>query len=323
MTLLERVSEFTNLLSAFGQCARGKRGSHGYQKLLFNRGEKLLRVRDALLKGRYEWGEYREFWIKDPKARLVSAAPFKDRLVHTAIHNVIEPYFEKMMSKSVYACRKGKGNRRAVIDLLQVLKALGPNRFVIKLDVKSYFASIDHAILFEKLASVLPDQSLNDVLWSLLWSHPTYGKCGVGIPIGNLTSQLFANVYLMSADNAAVNHLADRGFYFRYMDDLVIVTREKVLTMAAAHAVVAHVEGALKLKIPFHKQVPLGDAPVPFLGFVLNHDGYRILRRNERRLVKKQRRLKKQKARPSYLAQVNLSFEAWRDLGILQKEHAA
>ena len=119
MTLLERVCDFENLLFAFRQCARGKRGSYGYQKLLMNLGEKLLAVRNELQENRYEWGEYREFYIRDPKCRLVSAAPFRDRVVHTAIHNILEPYFEKKMADGVYACRKGRGNRNAVIALLR------------------------------------------------------------------------------------------------------------------------------------------------------------------------------------------------------------
>ena len=314
MTLLERVCDFENLLFAFRQCARGKRGSYGYQKLLLNLGEKLLAVRNELQENRYQWGEYREFYIRDPKCRLVSAAPFRDRVVHTAIHNILEPYFEKKMADGVYACRKGRGNRNAVIALLRRLKELGPERFVIKLDVKSYFASIDHEVLFRKLAGELPDDSLNPLLRSLLRNHPLYAERGVGIPIGNLTSQLFANVYLSDADEVAMRHLPD-GFYFRYMDDLVLGARDKTTAMDAAHAVVLHAESELRLKIPFHKRVPLGSAPIPFLGFVAHHDGYRVLRRNERRFHKAQRRLEKKNARPSTLAEAELSFRAWTNLG--------
>lgn len=314
MTLLEQVADFENLVRAFRQCSKGKRRSYGYQKLLSNLGEMLLQIQADLHSGHYEWGKYREFWIHDPKRRLVSAAPFRDRLVHTAMHNIMEPYFDRKMVDGVYACRQGKGNRHAVVALLEKLKQYGAERFVLKLDVKSYFATIDHGVLFEKLTEGLPDESLNMLLKSLLSNHPVYAKAKAGIPIGNLTSQLCANIYLMTADEIAIQHLPE-GFYFRYMDDLVLGARSKQAVLKAASAVITHVESELKLSIPFYKRVPLGNAPVPFLGFVLNQDGYRILRRNERRYQRKRRRLEKQGERLSRLAQVELSFNAWANLG--------
>ena len=164
MTLLEQVADFENLVRAFRQCSKGKRRSYGYQKLLSNLGEMLLQIQADLHSGHYEWGKYREFWIHDPKRRLVSAAPFRDRLVHTAMHNIVEPYFDRKMVDGVYACRQGKGNRHAVVALLEKLKQYGAERFVLKLDVKSYFATIDHGVLFEKLTEGLPDESLNMLL---------------------------------------------------------------------------------------------------------------------------------------------------------------
>ena len=313
MTILEKIASFENLLQAFSECSRGKRRSSGYQRASFAYGERLITVQKKLLADSYLWNGYREMIVKDPKTRLVMAAPFMDRVVHTAIHRVLEPIFEPYLSSSVYACRKNKGNRYAAIDLFNILKTYGPQRFVIKLDVKKYFHSISHEILLSQIFSILPDNSIEKLLISLLNSQPTYAKNGYGIPIGNLSSQLFANLYLIPADEVALKGIED-GFYFRYMDDMVIGGKNKRKVLDTADTVISLVNEKLKLSIPFEKKMPIGNGPVPFLGYVLDHTGYRVLARNYRRHTKRITRLIKSKAKPSELAMRELSFEAFASL---------
>ena len=116
-TLIERVSDFSNLYYAYRACRRGKRRSVDYQRTSFAIGEKLRTVQEQLCRGHYQWGGYKEFYVHDPKKRLIMCAPFLDRVVHHALCQVIEPTLDQLMPKCVYACRKGKGNRAAVIDL--------------------------------------------------------------------------------------------------------------------------------------------------------------------------------------------------------------
>jgi hypothetical protein len=312
--LLERISTFDNLIRAFAECARGKRASVGYQRAMFANGERLLTLQRKLRDGTYVWQPYREILVKDPKARLVMAAPFMDRVVHTAIHRIVEPIFEARLPPSVYACRKGRGNRLAARDLLAALQAIGPSRFVVKLDVQRYFDSIAHEVLLCMIRAVLPDPSLDLLFDSLLRSHPVYAARGYGIPIGNLSSQLFANFYLTEADAMATAELGGDGFYFRYMDDMVLGGPDKKRVLDVADQVVAFVTDQLRLAIPFTKRMPLGNAPVPFLGYLLDHTGYRILARNGRRHGKRMKRLKKLGARPSQLAMRELSFAAFARL---------
>lgn len=312
-TLLDEVTAFGNLARAFQLCARGKRASTGYQRAMFAHGEKLVAMRGRILSGQYRWGRYRELLVRDPKSRRVLAAPFMDRVVHTAIHEIIEPILDPLIPESVYACRHGKGNRKAATDLLEVLSEHGKDRFVIKLDVAQYFASIRHDVLLAKLFEALPDRSLEPLLASLLRSHAEYASRGYGIPIGNLTSQVFANFYLVSADRVATQQLGG-GFYFRYMDDMILGGRDKSVVLDAADAVIEHVESELRLSIPYFKRMPLGNAPVPFLGYMLDHGGYRILSRNKRRFIKRMRRLERSGARPSRMAQSELSFRSFENL---------
>jgi hypothetical protein len=198
--------------------------------------------------------------VKDPKRRIILAAPFIDRVVHTAIHQVIAPIIEQHLSAATYACRQKMGNRAAAQTLLAHLQSLGSERFVVKLDIANYFASIPHRQLLERLLPLLPDCSCQQLLVTLLRSHPEHSHSGIGIPIGNLTSQLFANFYLASADQIALTNLGKQGFYIRYMDDMVIGGRNKGVVLDCASAIILQFESELSLRLPCHKRVPLGAA---------------------------------------------------------------
>lgn len=313
MTLLERVADFQNLMLSLRLCGRGKRQSRGYQELRFRTGEQLIEIRSALLNGTFIWGPYRQFEIRDPKKRLISAAPFGDRVVHTAICQIIEPILDPLLQGAVYACRKSKGNRNAVIDLLLCLRRFGPGRFVMKLDIERYFESIRHDVLFAKLSEQWPDESLNPLIWSLLRSHPEYGPRGVGLPIGNLSSQLFANFYLASIDELISQDNKD-GFYFRYMDDFVIGGPRKSKILDIADAAIERLGTELGLSVPISKRVPLGNSPVPFLGYLLDHANHRPLSRNQRRHHKSVERLVLAGEPESRLEKTRISYRAWAEL---------
>lgn len=326
MTLLERVAGFENLVHAYRECARRKRFSMGYHKTRFNLNETLVDIGEHLLAGKYQWGPYREFYVCDPKRRLIMAAPFMCRVVHHAIHRVIEPILDPRLSDSVFACRHGRGNRLAAQTLMRRLALIGPERYVIKLDVSRYFPSIPHAVLLEKLMACFPDDSLRPLLRSLLESHSVYAEAGRGIPIGNLTSQLFANFFLSDADGVACRslgtpfywldeaELSAEAFFVRYMDDVILMARDKRRVCEAAERVVAEVQERLQLKIPMRKRMHIAADPVPFLGYVMDHEGFRPLARNRRKIARKLRRLEKRGERPSMIAQVRLSYDAWSNL---------
>lgn len=316
MNLLKKIADFENLLIAFKDCSRGKRRSGGYQYFLLNYGENLLNMSEEILSTQtYNWGGYREFYVTDPKLRKIMAAPFKDRIVHTAIHNMINPIIDPLLGERTYACRTGKGSRHAVIRLLNQLKVMGKKRYCIKLDVQKYFESINHQILYQMLNHHLPDSSCSQLIQDLLKTHTS------GIPIGNLTSQLFANFYLSPLDKLACYHLGinfnsddqePHALYLRYMDDMVIVADKKELAIDTARKLLALAENFLELRIPSRKYMSLSNDPIPFLGFVLSETGYRPLKRNVRRFEKRQKRITHTSL--SYQAQVAQSYQAWKQL---------
>ena len=324
MNLLHKVASFENLLLAYQSCRRGKKATLGDQKFFTNYPERLLELQDQLLNNTYRWGEYREFYVIDPKKRLIMAAPFKDRIIHHAIHRVISPMVENGLSDSVCACRLGMGNQYAVLELAKYLRD-HQNRHAIKLDVKQYFPSIDHKILFEDLNKVLPDISLSKLLWTLIQSHPRYAKIGSGIPIGNLTSQLFANFYLVPVDKVVCDSLgieykdravetnASNAFYLRYMDDLLIISDEKNLAcIASKNAVSKSLDR--NLIIPIYKRMHLGNDPIPFLGYLVRNNQIAPLSRNIRKIKRRITRLEKTDQRDSYKAMVRSSYDNWASL---------
>ncbi len=324
MLLLNKIAQFANLFTAFKACSRGKRQKVGFQNFLFNYGERLKLIEHELLKTQtFKWGHYREFEVYDPKRRLITAAPFQDRVVHTAIHQIINPLIDSTLGQYTYACRKNMGNRNAVLKLFNFLQQVKHNRYCIKLDVKKYFANIDHAILLDQLSAILPDNSIQYLLRDLVKSHPQLAQDEKGIPIGNLTSQLFANLYLSPLDKLACRLLQldfnnpsneSNNFYIRYMDDLVIITPDKQKTFHCANLLVDFAQQKLKLSIPNYKKVILSNDPIPFLGFVLDHQGYRVLSRNKRKFTRKIVRANKNNINFSHIALMNQSYQAWRSL---------
>jgi len=322
--LIDRVSDFENLLTAFRLCSRGKKSTGGYQHFLFNYGEKLKSIEQEIKEtNNFRWSGHREFYVHDPKKRKIMAAPFRDRIVHTAIHEILNPIIDHELGARTFACRIGLGNRAASIRVQKQLAMMKQERYCVKLDVQKYFASINHEVLYNMLIKEFPDSSLNKIIFSLIRSNKQLNSRGKGIPIGNLTSQLFANFYLTGIDKKACelleidfaqDHFEEKAMYIRYMDDMVIIATSKNKALSVATQLVKLAKKELKLDIPDNKYIVLGNNPIPFLGYVLDDFGFRVLRRNERKFTKKITRLKKQGYNMAYLAQVKQSYEAWRDL---------
>jgi len=224
--LWARLISWDNLLLAAKLAEKGKRRKDNVARFNLNRERELLRLHEDLSNKRYRHGPYRDFWVYERKPRLISAAPYRDRVVHHALCNIIEPIFDKTFIHDSYACRVGKGTHAAADRYTQFSRK---NRYVLKLDIRQYFPSIEHSVLYGELARRIADE---DVLWlirlilatknddGLLWPS------GKGIPIGNLTSQFFANVYLNRFDHWMKEEQGCR-YYIRYVDDILILSDNK------------------------------------------------------------------------------------------------
>ncbi|MBP8981177.1 MAG: hypothetical protein KBG09_08045 [Syntrophobacterales bacterium] len=236
--LFGKLISFENLYQASRKARAGKRGKPGCAAFEMDIEEELMRLRRELADKTYRPGPYREFTIYESKERKISAAPYRDRVVHHALCNIIEPIFEKSFIYDSYACRPGKGTHAAVNRFTAYVRNYP---YVLKMDIRKYFPSIDHEILYKKIAKKI---KCPDTLWLIrliiAGSNPqeeineyfpgddlfTPYQRRRGIPIGNLTSQFFANIYLNDLDHFIKEHLACPG-YIRYVDDLTIFADDK------------------------------------------------------------------------------------------------
>ena len=239
-----------------------------YQK---RRTAHIARLHTALESGNYRHGPYERFTICDPKTRQIHKAMVEDRLVHQAVVSAIEPVFERRFVYDSYSCRPGKGTHAGVVRLRQFLRQASANGtrkvYVLKCDVRQFFASIDHDILMERLALRLEDERILWLLREVLLSHGSEG--GRGIPLGNVTSQLFANVYLHELDWYMKQTLGVRH-YARYCDDFVVVSPDRDYLESLVDPIRVFLHSRLRLELhPSKVTIRSWDQGVDFLGFVL------------------------------------------------------
>jgi RNA-directed DNA polymerase len=213
--LFETVVTYENLARAFTQARRGCGWNGETRRFFFRLEPELLTLQQELIEGRYRPGGYRYFAIQDPKPRTIAVAPFRDRVVHHAVVNVLTPLYERVFIEDSYATRVGKGTHRAILRA-QRLTRRWP--WYLKMDVAKYFDSVDHDVLLTRLRRKLKDPPLLALLARVITPTQTPGK---GLPIGNLTSQFLANVYLDPFDHYVKETLRVRG-YLRYMDDFIL-----------------------------------------------------------------------------------------------------
>ena len=206
-----------NLYRSAYRAAKARRYTDAVAEFNFHLEERIDELHQQLKAQTYRHGKYRVFTVYDPKERKIAAAPFRDRVVHHAVHDVIEPLMDKAFLKHSFACRKNKGTHKA-LDWAQAF--LKRNAFCLHGDIKKYFFSIDRKILKNILQKSVGDENL---LWLLdqVIDSAFYAGDKKGLPIGNLTSQFFANLYLNELDYFVKFELR-ANFYIRYMDDFII-----------------------------------------------------------------------------------------------------
>jgi retron-type reverse transcriptase len=227
-----------------------------------------------------EVGNYHYFTIHDPKERTICAATFTERVLHHAIMNICHPVFEKFQIFDSYATRPGKG-QYAALDRAKLFTQ--HNQWFCKLDIRKYFDSISHTKLNNMLKQQIKDQQLLVLLQQIVKSYCV--KQGKGIPIGNLTSQYFANFYLGYADHFIKEVLKVRC-YVRYMDDMVLWDNSKEQLIRNCNSFVAYIQNDLELSVkpPCIHQVDKG---VPFLGYVLYKNIVGLNKNSKKRFIRK------------------------------------
>lgn len=233
--------------------------------------DNIFELHKNLISGLYRHSPYEPFTIHDPKQRTIHKALVRDRVVHQAIVNVIEPLFEKRFIHDSYSCRVGKGTHAAVERLRSFLRSASKNGtktiYAAKCDVRKFFASVNHEILLSLLTKRIFDPRVVDLLTVIIRSFET--APGTGIPLGNLTSQLFANVYMHELDWYIKQKLRVRH-YVRYCDDFVMLTTSRNDGFDLAQKANLFLESHLKAELHPNKiHVYTWTQGIDFLGYVL------------------------------------------------------
>ena len=285
--LFDRFATFEALCAAALRAMSGKRRVPGPAWFLANLETEVLRLERELRSGTWRPGGYVSFEIRDPKRRLISAAPFRDRVVHHAVHAVIAPLFERGFIDHTYANRVGKGTHRAVARYERLRDR---HRHVLRGDIYRYFPAIDHEVLKADLRRRIACRRTLAVLDRIVdVSNPqepvhlyypgddlfTPYERRRGLPIGNLTSQLFANVYLDRFDHFVTEVL--RVPYLRYVDDFALFDDDPARLAAWRDRAEAFLARRRLSLHPTKTHMAATAAPTTFLGFELRPDGRRRL----------------------------------------------
>jgi RNA-directed DNA polymerase len=277
LSLFERICEPLNVTEAYYRARKGIKRKSEANAVEARLEHEMHEISGRLRRHEYNFGGYQIMLVRDPKDRKILVAPFRDRIVHHAINAHIAPIFERSFIHDTYACLKGRGNQKALHRLQRWLDGQ-PDTFVLKMDIKQYFASIRRDILFKIVQKKIADPDVVRLLERLIMTAPTDGYEGCGVPIGNLTSQTFANAYLDVLDHYVKDKLGVRN-YLRYVDDFVCLGDKKTLH-ELRKKIVAFLHEHLDLKVdPTKNRVLYAKNGLPFLGFVLRPNRQARLRK--------------------------------------------
>lgn len=278
--LIFQIADLDNIRLAFWKAKQGKEIKPEVKKFVLNLDINILKIQEGLLNGNVEIGNYHYFTILDPKKRIICAASFPERVLHHAIMNVCHPYFEKFQIYDSYATRINKGQYAALNRAKNFNKKY---RWFCKLDIRKYFDNINHAILFDKLKSRFKDKQLLNLFKRIIESYEVMDD--TGIPIGNLTSQYFANLYLGFADHFIKEKLQVKA-YVRYMDDMVLWSNDKTELINLSRKFIEFIQNELQLKVK-PSCINSVDKGLPFLGYVLFKNNVRLNKNSKKRFIRK------------------------------------
>lgn len=283
------IISLENLFLAWYEFKRGKTKKPDVQEFEFNLEDNLFQLHGELKNDSYKHAPYRGFYITDPKPRHIHKACVRDRVLHHAVFRMLYPIFDKIFIFDSYSCRLGKGTHRAVRRLKGFARKLSRNNFrniyTLKCDVQKFFDSVDHQILLELIQKRVKDKNLLWLIGKIIRSFVMHD--GKGLPIGNVTSQLFANIYLNELDRFVKHELGAR-YYLRYCDDFVILSVEHRLLCDIAGRIQDFLYSKLKIFLhPGKVTIRKYHQGVDFLGYVARPYCINLRTKTKNRMLQK------------------------------------
>ncbi len=317
------LNSWVNLSLALHRAALGKRSRPDVALFLLDWEPRLVELRRELELGTYRTGGYRTFVVREPKPRRISAAPFRDRVVHHALTQVLEPHFERRFADQSYACRTGFGTHRALDAAASACKTFP---YVLQCDIRKYFPSIDHEILKTQLARAVKCRRTLDLAALIVDGSNEQEPANAwfpgddlftpwerrkGLPLGNQTSQFFANLYLNGFDQFVLRELRPRA-YVRYVDDFLLFGEDKAPLKHALARIEEYLD-TLRLRLhPGKSRIHRTGDGITFLGWRLFPDHRRLVRGNVVRFRRRMRSLhRKYMAGEMTWEEVEARVRAW------------
>ncbi len=303
--IYKEIYSYENLLAAYHNAAMGRRYRHDVMSFTQNLEENLVQIQNELIWHKYKVGEYHEFFVHDPKKRLIMSLPFKDRVVQWAIYRVLNPIFDRRYINTSYGCRIGGGTHRAIKQLQKYIRITPPPAYVLKLDMSKYFYRVNHAILFEILNKIFKDKEVLWLMKTIIYGDHLFGiqlddhnyekerVPGVGMAIGNLTSQMFANLYLNELDQYCKHHLHVKH-YIRYMDDIAIVSDNKRQLWQYEREIEEFIASKLALKLNNKTSVNGVRQGIDFCGYRVYRDHIKLRKKSSLHMKRRLRQIQKQ-----------------------------
>lgn len=276
------ITSLENLLQAWNIFKKGKRNKLDVLEFEFNLMSNILDLHNDLKNKTYQHGSYEHFKVSDPKPRDIHKASVRDRLLHHAIYKILYPIYDKKFISDSYSCRNNKGTHKAIIQFEKFVRKVSDNYttqcYILKCDIKKFFASVNHSILIKILEKRILDTDILGLLKNIIFSFSS------GLPLGNLTSQLLVNIYMNEFDQY-VKHNLKFIYYIRYADDFVFVSKDKNYLELVRQKCEAFLTLNLKLNLHtnkcFIKTIYSG---LDFLGWV-HFPKYRVLRTSTKRKI--------------------------------------
>jgi retron-type reverse transcriptase len=262
--LYEKVYDLDNLYLAYSKARQGKGKSYGviqFEKELDNN---IRSLQMELIEETYRTSPYDTFIIHDPKEREIYRLPFRDRVIHHAIMNVLESIWTPIFISHTYSCIKGRGIHGVLKHLKRDLTDIEGTKYCLKMDIRKYYPSVDHSVLKCIIRKKIKDNRLLHLLDGIIDSAP-------GIPIGNYLSQFFSNLYLSYFDHWLKEEKQVK-YYYRYADDMVILSDNKPLLHELLNDIMSYTEDILNVKLKGNYQIfPVDTQGIDFVGYVFYH----------------------------------------------------
>jgi len=276
------IISLDNLLLAWQEFIIGKKKKYDVKLFSLKLMDSIILLHQDLASMRYQHGGYYDFYITDPKRRHIHKASVRDRLLHHAVYRIMYPFFDKTFISDSYSCRTGKGAHKAINQFRKYSRKVSGNNtktcWVLKCDIRKFFANIDHTILVKIFESYIPDKKILWLLKNIINSFGVDEQKTKGLPLGNLTSQLFTNVYMNIFDQY-VKHKLKVRYYIRYADDFVFLSEDKNWLCKIISDISSFLREELKLSLHEDKLfINTFASGTDFLGWV-HFSNHRVLRR--------------------------------------------